>query len=736
MTSSGVRSPSASIDRRSGHGAPETTSAAPRGTWTWALAALLPALVWLTTPVLMTGRDTGLLDPYVYTSLIHDYANVMDRYGATYYAERIAHIFPAAFLESHLGVRTGYLAYHTLLLALAALTTHGFATAAFSHRVGLLGVFVVTLTPWLFFSLLSDHYDGAAGVYLLVAQLLSVAPVARPGLAHAAAGTALALAANINLFPFLVFGTTFPGWLLVHGHRGWRSCGRLAAGGLGLFALTTLAIVLALRVTHPAWHAASPTMAMVRLLWAGRGSDWFHSFGEVVAAEGYYFLAGAFAALLLAILTCVPPRPSPQERRLAIAAIVNSTAVLALFAAGHLVFRLGALGLHYYVVYFFPSFVMTSVCIWGAAERVLAPAASARMVATAGLATGVLWFALRGPLLEQFDRVNAAGSLVLAAATVALAGTLAIRRRPRAAAVTAAAACLAAAYWPFQVKAIADARDPSTDGWDLKMGVIALVDTVQRLSPVSEGRVGFWYPNAAMNLHSVQAGFLWASSRIAPTAGDGMPVIDDPTRAAIASYERLVLLAEDDARLDAGLRSLDDLLTRNRTPMRVERGRFDGSTWGYRYAFVERGAMDIHADRFAAADHVATLPPVAAHVLSSRATVRPDGGGALITTDPANGGYSLGYPLTAVPARIRLRLRTRQGSVGAVVTDAADVNRWLTPEALAPAGRETILDFEIDGQAPALLLLRNGHDGGASVATILAIDVYRPAPEAATAAAP
>ena len=82
--------------------------------WPYYLVLLaLPALSLATYGYILF--QSGYIDPWVYTGLIYKYDEVVDRLGPTYYAARIAHIFPDAFLEHLLGDQAGFYAYRDLM---------------------------------------------------------------------------------------------------------------------------------------------------------------------------------------------------------------------------------------------------------------------------------------------------------------------------------------------------------------------------------------------------------------------------------------------------------------------------------------------------------------------------------------------------------------------------------------------------------------------------------------------
>ena len=50
-----------------------------------------------------------MIDPYVYTGYIHNFTDLVDRYGLTYYSVRFGLILPARALVALFGAEDGYL---------------------------------------------------------------------------------------------------------------------------------------------------------------------------------------------------------------------------------------------------------------------------------------------------------------------------------------------------------------------------------------------------------------------------------------------------------------------------------------------------------------------------------------------------------------------------------------------------------------------------------------------------
>ena len=77
------------------------------------------------------------------------------------------------------------------MLTMAGFAAFAFGARSYSPAVGVAAAAVAVCTPWLLLPYSSDHYDGTAAVYLLIAYVLTFMPTERKALFHLAAGAAL-----------------------------------------------------------------------------------------------------------------------------------------------------------------------------------------------------------------------------------------------------------------------------------------------------------------------------------------------------------------------------------------------------------------------------------------------------------------------------------------------------------------------------------------------------------------
>jgi len=110
------------------------------------------------------------LDPYVYTGYIHDFKDLIARYGLTYYSVRFGMIIPAQVFAYLFGPVSGYFAFRYVLALSAGMSLYYMVKRQFSQPVAAVTVIGLLTSPYFARALLWDYPD-AAGVPFLVAAI-------------------------------------------------------------------------------------------------------------------------------------------------------------------------------------------------------------------------------------------------------------------------------------------------------------------------------------------------------------------------------------------------------------------------------------------------------------------------------------------------------------------------------------------------------------------------------------
>lgn len=575
----------------------QPTRAATSDPTAWLTCLGLPLLAFLALPSPFNQAFAN--DPYLYTSLIHDYRAILERYGPTYYATRIAFIGPSAAFQSIFGPEIGYLALRVVVLAGLTTAVYAITRRFYGPAAALLAAALAAFNPWAVRSLAWDLYDGFTITYLLGAIAVLLAPRA-PARGSGLLGGAL-LALSINSYPFMIVfaGPFLVAWIFFHRAEGkglFVRAGFIAGGFFATYALLTLIMAVAFPAFGP-FFEWSTIRAMLGLL-GSANQQWFKPLSDLLH-NGAFFLLLPFA-VAVGLTTLIGrerlrPRTSPHAGDdFATAALLYLLGVCAVLLVFHYVLRAGTFASLWGVVLAFPATLLALVALLGRAFDGLALKDQWRLAWGFTAVVALTWLNARFLSAETMPAAWPVylGLLLIAALGLGFSGIL-----QRGAALLLMALAIQLPYgarempfagpYPFLQM---HSREQAALEHDVRKGAFFLLDTVARQAPLARGSIGFWYANDEGRVSSLQFVYLWGYSRVMPYGPDGtggMPTLDAETRTNIARHHYLMVLSETEAKLDAGLTALATLPDRF---TQLTRGRTDGKTWCYSYALVEREA--------------------------------------------------------------------------------------------------------------------------------------------------
>jgi len=535
----------------------------------------LIAILLLTGLILAGSRgiliQAGTIDAYFYTSFIHNYADLVERFGNTYYSTRIAHIYPASILASALGPEKGYVAYRFMLLSAALISVWAMIRSYYPVAVGILLVVGAAFSPWLLRSLFWDYTDSSGVVYLLVCTALfaTASGVAKGRLLLA--GAFSALAANTNLYLLGVSGLLLPAWLLSR-PASFHSRAKSVAAYVSGFAACYLSLCVVRYVQFPQ-HGflldAIPFKVAANLM-EGGAEEWFIDPSWLIW-NGWVHILIPPAVWLTALFVWFswPGMRTPVLRF----SLLHLGFVMGLYLISSFGFHLSVIGLPYYFVFLLPA----SLLCWGVVVGSLAAKHPQRRVAPILIGIALLspvWHFLY-PVVHPLDARLPAWGFVLAAG-LALLCVAASRWFPMlglaVVSLLMAASPLALCKpvynripileknrtvdWDsFGYGAIYQAN-PALE-WDLYRAAIWLRSRMDRFSPGS-GRIGFWYSgDRGSYLNSVQSVGLFLYSRLHRESSEEMPNLTPALQQQLQRIRILFLLAEDPLELDAGMEAIE-----------------------------------------------------------------------------------------------------------------------------------------------------------------------------------
>lgn len=570
----------------------------PGETVPFALTLLFAAITFLSVGTNLLQNRT--LDSYVYTGLIADYGDIVNRYGVTYYATRIAHIMPARALYHLFGVEAGYSIHKITFISLAVCFSYCIARRFLDSWLALVIAAWAAFDPQLIRSYLWDHYEGSGVTYTLAFIAFALhAPrdSSRKSFAFLfAAGMFFGLAVNCNIVILATGGMFGLMWL-------WLERNRISAFALEILALIAgfimiyAVMVIFMEVNYPAFGAFFETVTINTTIWGFKGGaeTWFRPLSFLVDNRSYYAISPyCLLVIVLGILGLYKPQENDNGYRdLLIATALFLVGVCCLYAFLHGVVHSGMLTLFYYAIYQFPSTLLVMVALTFYATtgtaRIFRAMWSGCLVVV--LAASWVWYSDWRPLID----LPSWGAILL---LLCICFLLLIQRRPTLRAPGLAAVMLLTAWVPYRsgdYQGMHDATVASLEH-DVYRGAWELLAIVRQAAPLTEGTVGFWYANrqpgprsrdvqSAGSLDSVQAIHFWAFSRLQPWgATDGMPVLDEQTIKAMETRRFVVLLGLTDLEITRGLQALEFLPRKFRI---LRTGRFQGDEWGYDYAVVE-----------------------------------------------------------------------------------------------------------------------------------------------------
>jgi hypothetical protein len=706
------------------------------------LAALLLGMPCLAIATLANPvTQAGGIDAYIYTGLLHDYAQVLRRYGATYYANRVAFTVPARGAIALFGDAGGHFLFQTLYLFAATLSGFALGRRYFSTTLGVAAAAWVAFNPWLIRTLAWDYPEGASVCAMLIAFCCFGLNRSRPRLLHMAGGLAFALACNSNPFVLAMAAAFAPAWLILNVPNGIGHCLACAAAALAAFVLSYAGLILIeyLELPELGFGRELVTLRVGMSLLHGGGATWYSSVSDVLAeGRGYNIFMPVFLAAGLAMLMAADRLSGRRIDRFTFAAATCLALTCATYILFHEYFHTVILTAFWYDGYAFPAGLFAVIALLGSCARALSARGARLLSAGATLCFALLWvgYAVWQELLGLMT--VGAFAVIGGSLTVLMAGARFPVLRATAALAGATLAIVVFYLSPGHARApqflkanpyeALHDRARSVREREIYQAAVSLQRAVAETLPVSEGPVGFWYGGEPEDypFKSVQSVFLFEYSRIATPALPHEPGahLDADLRQKLARYAHITILARTQPEADAALQALgaDGAVARPRA-----RFTFPGSWFGFVTMIVDYVPPPAPVGEQVAAISVDRL------IASADASVTTAGDGIELCTATQQWAYSAiaEMPLDKLPPEklvLRVRLRVLKGQVGVLVAPA--VSAPLVVElGIGPTALPRDIDLTIpNGAAARLLIIRNWAASGPSLVQVSAITVFRAPP--------
>ena len=546
---------------------PETAELAkPSWRFTAASAVELGALLLLPLVAFYVMRfvpinQNGFLDPYVYTGYIHDFKDLLARYGLTYYSVRFGMIVPAQWFIQLLGPEGGYFAFRYVLALIAGIPLYYMVKRHFSQPVAILAVAGMLTSPYFARALLWDYPD-AAGVPFLTGAICLFLLGQSPSLwRDALAGCCTAMAVNSNFFEVAligIFGVIWLSFSLLFRRPLKELLKRVAGVALGGFIIFFLGCVYYWHAIGRPTNIFAVTLGMMSSLASGGARQW-RTAGLGWVAKQIHVLMPIFLAVCCLLVS--------RWRRMTFTSWVVVSFGLTVTGFYYVEqFLLGSdiLQLFYYFSYLLPAVFLMLAFLWQTLwERT-------RLGPTAFVGLGLA--ALLGPLIPAiwggWTPPNLTVSQWLALGVLSAVVVFLAAREWRWPAVQDTLPWLALvmlgsifttglANYTGLVRTGSSAKNVEMDVYRTALQFMHVVPKVAE----RPGGIMFWYNNRVGNsINSIQSTYLWGYSKINanPPEDPGLPHLGELQLKLLRDPQLryLGLLGESEEELSQGLAAL------------------------------------------------------------------------------------------------------------------------------------------------------------------------------------
>lgn len=306
-------------------------------------------------------NQNGFLDPYFYTGYIHNFKELLARYGLTYYSVRFGMIVPAQWFSALFGPEGGYFTFRYALALIAGIPLYYTVKRRFSQPVAVLTVAGLLTSPYFARALLWDYPD-AAGVPFLFAAVCLFLLEERPSLwRDPLAGAFAAMAVNSNFFEVSLIGIFGGLWFLFSllFRRPLKELMKRVAGvALGGFVVCFLGCMYY-------WHAFGrptnifyPTLDMASSLARGGAAQW--------RTPGMAWIAGNIHVLIPVFLgvCCILVTTWRKASLTSLLVVSFGLAGTAFFYVEQFLLGSDILQLFYYFSYLMPAVFLVLAFLW------------------------------------------------------------------------------------------------------------------------------------------------------------------------------------------------------------------------------------------------------------------------------------------------------------------------------------------------------------------------------------
>lgn len=521
----------------------------------WLFLLGLPVILYFVLHVSPINQ-IGFLDPWLYTGYIHNFDELISRFGLTYYSVRFGLIVPHYVSAKLFGPESGYFITVYGMYLLATVPIYFVIRKHFSIQAAFAAYFLVVSSLWLARSVLWTHPDAAAVPYMLAAtSLLYYQSSSYRYSSFFSIGLLLGLAANCNIFTITVSGLMIvPYFVIYKGNLRYH----LINFSLALFGFISVFVAGAIGYMICCGTAdfIRPTLTMI--LWSIKGGSLVYKapITDVLKTPYVYAPLFFFVALLIARKS-VPISTS----RLADGALAYLGSSIAFIMLWQFMLDGVVLELFYYFCFLIPPAIYCMVmvpAIFLSNKNGIASRLGVAIVVTIPLSLlllqvyGIADWSKMSIWVAIMIYVLSAMVLVFSRRTINLLAVI-----PFLAVLTMVWQTKPGPFNPFYFSTISY-RQKEIDAYRI---ALRLMEEMPRMQDDGEPLL-FWYKNDSRLLNSIQSIYVWGYSRLSSADGKekGFPILSDVEKKRLKSEAPvwLVLLSEDMQRLEEGINSLSE----------------------------------------------------------------------------------------------------------------------------------------------------------------------------------
>jgi len=279
----------------------------------------------------------------VYFGYVHNFQDLIDRYGLPYYSVRFGLIFPLIVLVKVFGPVNGYLVFVYSMFLLAGVPLYLLFRQRFSVHAAILAYAILVSSPWFARTVFWTYPDASAVPYLVAAIALMFLELEHRRLGNFAIGFLVAMAANSHFFALSIGGLSGVAYFVYYKNTLWVRLRRDIPWMVAGFGLVFIGGMVGYYACCHRMNFLNSTLGMLQWNIKGSGSIYQVPFLTLLKLNHLYLLP--FLALSTALLL---RRIDVRDRSLCLAALTCLGASISFYIGYEFSTEIALLELFYY----------------------------------------------------------------------------------------------------------------------------------------------------------------------------------------------------------------------------------------------------------------------------------------------------------------------------------------------------------------------------------------------------